>query len=409
MNELTSKVKAALKPLPPVKRVLVGLSGGMDSMVLTHILKNLGYEVIVAHLNHQIRGEAADRDEAFVIETAKKWNLPYISRKAVIPEDKNIENSARHLRYSFLEAERQAYSADLIAVGHHFDDQIETILMHEKRGSGLRGRRGMRILKGRILRPLIDIPRREIEAYVASEGLDYVTDASNLDISLERNRIRHEVVPKLREVPGFDEKIRQISNEAAEKLDALAIQKIAWEDKYMKGSRLNRVAFNSLETDLKVEILIDLLGQEDVYRSTLNRLISFMASGKTGKEITAKALTFVIEYDTVKWYREKPAPNSFGEKKPIDGEANWGSYTIRVSNIKPLYVRRWKDGDRFQPSGMKGSKKLQDFFVDEKIPKYDRQQIPIIVDENDDIICIGDLRFSERHKHLNDQIKIARQ
>ena len=406
MNELTSKVKAALKPLPPFKRVLVGLSGGMDSIALTHILKNLGYEVIVAHLNHQLRGEAADQDEAFVIDIAKKWDLPYISRKAVIPEDKNIESSARHLRYSFLEAERQAYDADLIVVGHHFDDQIETIIMHEQRGSGLRGKRGMQVLKGRILRPFIDIPRREIEAYVEAVGLDYVTDASNLDISLERNRIRHEVVPKLREMPGFEDQIRQISMTASKKLDELASKKLSWEDKYVKKNRLNRVAFNELSSDLKVEILIDLLGQEDVYRSTLNRLISFMASGKTGKEITVKALTFVIEYDTVKWYREKPEAMA---KKPIDKATNWGNYSIKVSNIKPLYVRSWKHGDRFQPSGMKGTKKLQDFFVDEKVPKYERQQIPIIVDDNDDIICIGDLRFSERHKHLNDQIKIARQ
>lgn len=406
MNELKSKVKSALKPLPPFKKVVVGLSGGMDSVVLTHVLKSLGYEVIVAHLNHQLRGEEADRDEAFVIGLAKKWNLPYVSKKAVIPEDKNIENSARHLRYSFLESERTAYQADLIAVGHQFDDQIETILMHEKRGSGLRGRRGMRPLKGKILRPLIDLPRREIAAYATEHQLEYVTDSSNLDISLERNRLREEVVPELRKISGFEEKMRQISREAGERLDLLEREKEVWEKKIIKGDRLNRVAFNKLDTDLKVEILLDLLGQEDIYRSTLNRLMSFIASGKTGKEIKVKALTFIIEYDTLKWYREAPKKLS---KKSIEGEAKWGDYKIKVTNITPLYVRSWKQGDRFQPSGMKGTKKLQDFFVDEKVPKYDRKQIPIIVDDQDAIICIGDLRFSEKHKHLSDKIKIKKQ
>lgn len=405
MNELKSKVKAALSPLPSFKKVAVGCSGGLDSVVLTHVLRSLGYEIIICHLNHQLRGEEADRDERFVVELAKEWDLPYVAKKAVIPEEKNIENSARHLRYSFLEAEREAYKADLIAVGHHFDDQIETILMHEKRGSGLRGRRGMRLLKGRILRPFIDIPRRELAAYATEHQLDYITDSSNLDMNFERNRLRHEVIPELRKIAGFDDKIRQISREAGEKLDLLEHEKRLWEEKFMTKDRLNRVAFNKLDTDLKVEILIDLLGQEDVYRTTLNRLISFVASGKTGKEIKVKTLTFVIEYDTVTWHWKTPKEPA---KKPIEGEARWGGYTIKVSDIQPLYVRSWKHGDRFQPSGMKGSKKLQDFFTDEKIPKYSRKQIPIIVDDQDAIICIGDLRFSDDHKHLSDKIKIER-
>lgn len=406
MSDLKSKVKSALKPLPSFKKVVVGLSGGMDSVVLTHVLKSLGYEVIVAHLNHQLRGPEADRDEAFVVELAKKWNLPYVCKKAVIPEDKNIENSARHLRYSFLEAEREAYKADIIAVGHHFDDQMETVIMHQKRGSGLRGRRGMQLLKGKILRPFIDIPRREIAAYATKHKLEYVMDSSNLDISLERNKLREELIPELRKIPGFEERMREISREAAIKLDCMATEIKYWKEKYIAGGRLNRVAFNELDTDMKVEILLEILGQEDVYRSTLNRLISFISSGKTGKEIKIKALTFVIEYDTVRWYREVPKKL---EKQPIDGEALWGNYTIKVSKIKPLYVRSWKAGDRFQPAGMKGTKKLQDFFVDQKIPKYSRKQIPVIVDDQDAIICIGNLRFSEKHKHLKDKISIKKQ
>lgn len=405
MNELHTKVKNALKPLPPFKKVIVGLSGGMDSMVLTHVLKELGYEVIVAHLNHQLRGPDADRDEAFVIEWARRWNLPYITKKAVIPEDKNVENSARHVRYSFLEEMRTAYRADLIAIGHQFDDQIETILMHQQRGYGLRGQRGMRILKGKILRPLIDIPRREIEEYVREFGLKYVTDASNLDLSYERNRIRHDVVPELRKIPGFEDKIRMISREAIQKLELLDHEKDAWTAKYLVGNRLNRFAFNKLDTDLKVEILLDILGQTDVYRATLNRLISFIASGKTGKEIQVKTWAFVIEYGTVRWYRGAP---EVLEKKPVSTEAEWGDYRIKVTKITPIFVRPWKAGDRFQPSGMKGTKKLQDFFTDQKIPKYDRKRIPVVVDGEDQIICVGDLRFSEPFRHLGKNIKVER-
>ena len=278
--------------------------------------------------------------------------------------------------------------------------------MHQKRGSGLRGRRGMQLLKGKVLRPFIDIPRREIAEYATVHGLEFVTDSSNLDISLERNKLRHELIPELRKIPGFEERMREISKEAAIRLECMETELKYWKEKYITGNRLNRVAFNELDSDMKVEILLAILGQEDVYRSSLERLISFIASGKTGKEIKIKALTFVIEYNTLSWYQE--APKGHG-KKPIEGQAQWGAYTIIVSDIKPLYVRSWKAGDRFQPSGMKGTKKLQDFFTDAKVPKYGRKQIPIIVDEQDAIICIGDLRFSEKHKHLKDKISIKRQ
>ena len=409
MSDLKAKVKSALKPLPPFKKVVVGLSGGIDSVVLTHILKGLGYEVIAAHLNHQLRGPEADRDEAFVIDLAKKWGLSYVAKKAVIPEEKNVENSARRLRYSFLEAERQAYQADLIAVGHHFDDQMETIIMHQRRGSGLRGKRGMRLLTGKILRPFIDIPRREIAEYATKHGLEFVLDSSNLDITLERNKLREELIPELKKIPGFEERMREISKEAAIKLECMGAELKFWKKKYTAGDRLNRVAFNELDADMKAEVLFDVLGQEDIYRSTLDRLISFIASGKTGKEIQVKALTFVIEYDTLRWYRETPEAPQAPEKQPVKGEVRWGDYTISVTGIRPLYVRSWKTGDRFQPAGMKGSKKLQDFFTDAKIPRHRRKQIPVIVDDRDAIICIGDLRFSETHKHLKDKISIKKQ
>jgi tRNA(Ile)-lysidine synthetase-like protein len=203
--------------------------------------------------------------------------------------------------------------------------------------------------------------------------------------------------------------MREISKEAAIQLECMEAEKKFWKQKYRVGNRFNRVSFNELDTDMKVEILLDILGQEDIYRSTLNRLISFIASGKTGKEIKVKGLTFVVEYDTLTWYTEIPKKKTAPRKQMIEGETQWGGYTIKVSEIKPLYVRSWKAGDRFQPTGMKGSKKLQDFFVDEKIPKYDRQQIPVIVDETDSIICIGNLRFSEKHKNMRDKIKIKKQ
>jgi len=403
MNDLIKQIKTTLKPLPPFKKVIVALSGGMDSVAVTHALKHLGYEVIVAHLNHQLRVGASDIDEQFAINLAKKWKLPYMTQKAVIPRKGNLEKNARKIRYCFLEDVREAYKADHIVTGHHFDDQIETVLMHEKRGSGYRGKRGMRLVNGKLLRPMLEVDRTTIEAYIKEHKLEYRVDESNFDLTFERNHLRHKVIPKLKEDPTFKNSIRKKIKDAKAKLKELGKQKDAWLKTNYKNERLDRHEFNALEKDLKVEILIHLLGQKDVYSSTLGTIINFIATGKTGKEIVVKGILFVIEYDRIRCISEE---QSKMKKTKVKDETKWGNYTIKVSNIKPLYVRSWKDGDKFNPTGMKGTKKVQDFFVDAKIPKYDRKQIPIVVDENDDIICIGNMRFAEKHKHLKEKISI---
>lgn len=405
MNELVSKVEFAFQSLPPFKKIVVGLSGGVDSIVLTHVLKNLGHEVIVAHLNHQLR-ETANRDEAFVLEVCKNWGLPCVTKKAVIPTAQNLENNGRKLRYEFLEGVRGEHEADLIAVGHHFDDQIETILMHEKRGAGLRGKRGMRFLAGKILRPLLNISRLEIEDYAKQHALSFVTDESNMDLSFERNRLRQEVIPELKKIDGFEEKIRQISAEATFKLSLLEAQKEEWIEKHNQKNSFERKAFNPLDHELKVEILIGLLGQEDLYQATLNRLINFVLNGETGKQFTVKGLTFFSDYERLSWQKVSSEPLTSTSLR--QGETTWGKYQIHLSEVSSLHVRSWKKGDRFQPSGMTGTKKLQDFFTDIKIPQRERSQIPVIVDAKEEIVCVGDLRFSEFGKGLKGKIEIKK-
>ena len=384
-------------------KLVVGVSGGMDSVALSHALKALNYDLVIAHLNHQLRGADADKDETFVIGLAKQWELPYFTQKAVIPKEGNLEANARQIRYSFLEDVREAYQADYIAVGHHFDDQIETILMHEKRGSGLRGKRGMSLIKGNIIRPMLDISRGEIEAYAHKHKLEYRHDKTNDDLDFERNHLRHKVIPKLKEDMNFEQTIRDKAETARRKLETLSEEKNEWLKTYLHGEYLDRHAFDELEKDLKVEILLHLLGQKDVYSKTLGRLIDFITHGRTGKELEVKGRLFIIEYDQIH-YTTREAVKL--KKTPLEGSIKWGGYHIHVSNIKSLYVRSWKTGDRFRPAGMKGRKKLQDFFTDSKIPRYQRKGIPILVDENDDIICIGNMRFAEEYKHLKEHISI---
>lgn len=402
---LKAHLQETLKKLPHFKKVVVGLSGGMDSTVLTHVLKSLGYEVIIVHLNHSLRGEKSDQDEAFVVELAKSWELPYLTKKAVLPNKGNQEDLGRQMRYSYFEEVRQAYQADLIAVGHHFDDQIETILMHEKRGAGLRGRRGMQVLSGKILRPLLDVSQKDIEAYAKKHLLDFVVDESNQDTSYARNHLRHKVIPTLKEKPGFEEEMRKKSKEAAQILESLKEERDIWLKNSFKEDSFSRKDFSVLGKELKTEIIIGLLGQKDLYSKSITRLINFIESGKTGKKLSIKDKTFVIEYDQIRVC-------DFFEKSPescwVEGTTTWGDYKITVKDELKLKVRSWQPGDRFKPQGMAGHKKLQNFFVDQKIPRHLRGKIPILVDEKDAIICVGNMRFSDDHPHFKEQIEIQK-
>ncbi len=320
MNTLPDKVKAALKKLPPFKRVVVGLSGGMDSVALTHLLDSLGYEVIVAHLNHQLR-PTSGVDEQFVMELAQKWGLPLMSQKAVIPQTGNLEATARQMRYSYLEEVRKAYHADVIAVGHHFDDQIETILMHQKRGAGLRGQAGMRLQSGNLIRPMLDVPKTLIEAYVREHQLSYVTDETNSDLRFTRNHLRHKRIPELKKDPLFEEKMRELSLSAQKKVEQLQEESKAWIQKELKGDRFDRPRFNQLENALKIEILLQLLGQQDLYSKTLFRLMDFIAHGKTGKELRFKEKIFILEYGQVRLTTKNQWALS---KIPLEDRTRWG-------------------------------------------------------------------------------------
>ncbi len=405
MDNLKKHVRETLKNQPSFKKVVVGLSGGMDSTVLTHILKSLGYEVIIAHLNHSLRGNQSDQDEQFVVELAKSWELPYLTKKVVLPETGNQEALGRQTRYSYFEEVRQAYQADFIAVGHHFDDQIETILMHEKRGAGLRGTRGMQVLSGKILRPLLNVSRKDIEMYAKKNLLDFVVDESNQDTSYARNHLRHKVIPKLKETPGFEEEIRKKSREAAQMLDSLKEETDVWIDNAIDHDNFLRKDFSVLSKELKTEIVIQLLGQRDLYSKSITRLVNFIESGKTGKELRIKDKTFIIEYDRIRIVDEH---QKLLEEAWVEDEVIWGSYQIKVKDKLRLKVRTWKAGDRFKPRGMAGHKKLQNFFVDQKIPRHMRGKIPIVVDEKDAIICVGNMRFSDDHPHLKEHIEIKK-
>ena len=405
---IIKKIKNNLKKIPSFKKIVVGVSGGADSVALAYFLHKLGYKIIIAHLNHSLRWGASDRDAEFVQKLSKKLDVPCVIKKVVISHRGNLENNARQVRYAFLEEVRKKYKAKYIATGHHQDDQVETILMHLCRGAGLRGLRGMQLQNGHIIRPLLDTSKKEILNFLQINKLSYREDQSNYDLNYQRNYLRHIVIPDLRvDQPDLENNLLFLSDQIKPHLKNIEKKAQHWLARNLHKQVFDRIKYINLSDELRGEILIQILGPDDLYRKTITRLIDFIQSGKTGKHLTVKEKTFYLEYNRVKikpalCKQVTPCPKKRLSKRGI----KWGNWHIRTSYKTPLFVRTWQAGDRFCPTGMKGSKKLQDFFVDKKISRPLRNQIPIIVDENDQIMSVGDMRFDRHAIDLKKTLKI---
>ncbi|MBP5259081.1 MAG: tRNA lysidine(34) synthetase TilS [Paludibacteraceae bacterium] len=185
--------------------VLVGVSGGPDSVCLALLLQQLGYRVTAAHCNFQLRGAESDRDEAFVRAFAERHAMPltvtsFDTHGYAAARHLSIEMAARELRYGWFESERERLQAEAVAVAHHSDDVVETMLLNLIRGTGLQGLTGIRPVNGRVVRPLLEVSRRQILDYLSEKGETYVTDSTNAQCDFTRNKIRHRVLPVLEEV-----------------------------------------------------------------------------------------------------------------------------------------------------------------------------------------------------------------
>lgn len=388
---------------PQPKRIVVGVSGGADSVCLALLLKKLGYEIVLAHLNHGLRGRASDEDAKFVRRFAEKLRVPCVIEEAVIPQEGNLEAQARKVRYAFLEDVRKRMRADCIAVAHHQDDQVETILMNLVRGAALRGTSGLWFKRGLLLRPLLRVGKKEILAFLREHDQPFRHDATNDNLKFLRNRLRHLIIPTLsREMPHFKEDILEFSKQAKRELLKVMGRSKRWIKINLRNGHFSREHFQCLEPEVKGEVLIELLKGVDLYSVHINKLIRFIETGKSGRKMTLKGMTFTIEYDQIQI--TKTLPRRLPKKRITTSGIRWGQWFIKKSGLATLYVRSWKPGDRFEPAGMRGSKKLQDFFTDKKIPKSKRLHLPIIVNDRNEILSVGNLRWSKKAKRLRTRV-----
>jgi tRNA(Ile)-lysidine synthase len=424
------------------RRVLVALSGGADSVALLHLIREIAadgdFELAgAAHLNHLLRGAASDEDEAFCRGLAARLSLPLVVERidvaALAREQKrSIEDAARTARYAFLERAADQLNGDLIAVAHTRDDQAETFLLRLLRGAGTRGLGGIRPRIGRVIRPLLDESRADLRAYLDARGESFREDASNLDVTLVRNRIRHELLPLLesRFSPGITDVLAREAVLARQDEDFLrqeaieSARRIVLTDEGTNGEGLRidaralRLVPRALGSRVAHDVLCHLAGSRPVSFEHVQRLLALADEGAEGA-LSLPGQYAVRQGDVIVLRRGRGpgenAPNPFAFLLSIPGEVASAShgwsiaaeveaadqsgirrYSARGPKVAvaagavrlPLGIRNRRPGDRFQPIGAPGARKLQDFLVDRKVPRQDRDSLPLVVDAGDRIVWV---------------------
>lgn len=380
--------------------VLVGVSGGADSIALLTVLVESGYSCIAAHCNFHLRGNESMRDEQFVSGYVRKLDVPFLKTDFDTPKYAaarhiSIEMAARELRYDWFEEQRVVTGAQAIAVAHHRDDSVETLLMNLVRGTGIRGMSGIRPKNGFVVRPLLAVSREDILDWLAERGLTYVTDSTNLSDAYTRNFIRLRVLPLLEEInPSVKDAIARTSGHlSAVEAIYLHVVEEARNTVIEQGNRLSIAAL--MRYPSPDAILYELLKAYNFTRPVAENIYLSLTkeSGKTffssthrlikdrdylllSSLVKDEACEFTLAGDETVW--SGPVELSFEkvvikEDFHIRKDKNIAYFDYDKLTF-PLTLRTWKKGDWFIPFGMKGRKKLSDYFSDHKFSRIDKEQ-----------------------------------
>ena len=404
-----------LMPSPDAK-LLVAVSGGVDSVVLLDVLVHLGYQCVVAHCNFHLRGDESDGDMVFVQNFVEQYKLPLhiidFDTKAIAQTRKiSIEMAARDLRYTWFKELVKSENCSAVAIAHHANDTIETFFLNLTRGTGIRGLLGIQAQNEQIIRPLLHCKRSQIETYAREHGLDFRNDSSNNDTLYVRNKIRHHILPEFQEInPSFTEtmchNLEHLNDVAEIYTDVInkAKAKLCKQEKGTTHIRISKLK----EMPAFRTILFELL-QPYNFNSDTVQAITKSLDGLSGKEFYSTTHRIVINRDLLEVEAINTNENAryfiSSEDKvinnPIELEFNYLKEIPEIKKEKniayldadqlvfPLELRHWEKGDVFTPFGMTQSKKVSDFFIDEKISRLQKEKIWILASENQIVWIIG--------------------
>ena len=424
--------------------IVIGLSGGPDSMALLYVLldiEEINFNIYLAHVNHGVRGEEALKDETFVEDLAQKLELPYYSTRVNMNQyakEKGLssEEAGRELRYGFFRKIAKELGHGKIAVAHNKNDQAETLLLRLFRGTGVDGLCGMDFISQDIIRPILNIERAEIEKYLEDRNIETRLDKTNLESIYNRNKVRLELIPYIEENfnPNIVEalwrtsRLASLDNEFLElytkkSYDSM-VEKIGEDSIVLDRNRFLKENRSIQQRIIRNGIIHINNNVQGLTEQHISNILKLFIEGRTGKSIDIiDNIVAKTSYDNLIIEKKKDIVigdylyelsmegNTYIEELGFkisteivsaDGlDIYTGNRFIKYFDYdkieEGLYIRNRKVGDRFIPYGMTGNKKLKDYFIDEKIPRDKRDQIPILVDKENILWIIG-YRISDLYK-----------
>ena len=408
------------------KKLLLAISGGKDSVVLATLLQKLAFDFAFAHCNFQLRGKDSDADESFVREYAAKNSIPVFVKcfNTKTYADSNgisIQMAARDLRYDWFEKIRIENSYDYILTAHHADDVLETFLLNVIRGTGLKGLTGIALKNGFVVRPLLPFARTEIDAYCKEKKISWREDLSNASTKYSRNKLRHQVIPVLKELnpnllSSFETTLKHLASSEAIVKDV--VNTIKNDVKYClhQDEKTVFVIENWLKLANYKAIFYELI---QGYGFSDWKAIFTLFEAQSGKVIQSEKYRLLKDRDVLILTANTLTANIEKQISTAEGNISFADFSLKLEKVTeidsdnmknvafidkkmlkfPLNVRTWQKGDYFYPLGMRGKKKLSKFFKDEKLSLFEKEKIKVLLSENKIVWVLG--------KRLDNRFKVG--
>jgi tRNA(Ile)-lysidine synthase len=417
------------------KKLLIAISGGIDSVVLTHLLHLSKFDISLAHCNFKLREKESDLDEKFVGDLAEKLDvksyiISFDTDKYANKNKLSIQMAARELRYDWFDKILKENNLDYVLTAHQKDDVLETVLINFTRGTGLEGLTGIPAINGQIVRPLLNITRNEIHDFATVNKIEWREDKSNTSTKYFRNKIRHQVIPVLKELnpslmQSFDKTLENLKGSQQIINDGIAEFKKEIIDLDSDNEKFNIDKIK--KTSNHKAYLFELLKE---YNFTEWNYVADLLDAQSGKQVLSKTHRLIKDRTELLVSSRQSAVDSQKKEFAInedDIEFQNDSFNLKIEienpkqknlNLKPkvalidnsllnfpLIVRKWKKGDYFYPIGMQGKKKLSKFFKDEKFSLLEKEKTWLLCTSDNQTVWIIGERLDNRFKITKETTK----